>query len=128
MFGSDSGVDAAKCEGIKDSYWELLPDMHQPRSNFNPVIWRSVLYLCGGEINDTIESFNGVSFHLLPIYLPEADMSLSCVYNDMIFVMTPNHKVVVRIQGTGRVEVDVTVKQWEEYFIYQPCGEGGSYL
>ena len=96
VFGSYIGPDQTKSECLRNENWERLPDMHRRRSLFTPVVWRAVVYLCGGYANETVESFDGETMRLLDISLPEGNAALACVDKDsLIVIITPECKTVI---------------------------------
>ena len=63
VFGGKAGdrmLSSAEKYRMERGTWEAIPSMRVPRMGFNPLLFDSVLYLCGGLVN-TCEIFNPVT-------------------------------------------------------------------
>ena len=59
--------------------WKQGPSMQERRYNFNPVVWREAIYLCGGW-TAAVEVCDGISVKALQVSLPE------CIVGTLSFV------------------------------------------
>lgn len=93
VFGSYTGEASPKCERLSliphVSQWEELVNMAEPRSLFSPAVWRNAIYLCGGNNNDRIEVFDGVTIHRLDLKLPGyKSCTVACVREDCLLMLS----------------------------------------
>ena len=117
VFGSYAGTGVTKCEGLelkRNSAWRAGPDMQSRRTLFTPAVWRSSVYLCGGENNASIECFDGAEMRLLNARLPEQSYTLVCLHNDSLLVLTRSYTVAVCMER-GESEPQVTIVQKEPH-------------
>ena len=77
--GFPSLTNFTKCEKLQmgASSWSLLSDLSKPRAGVNACVYLDLVYLCGGDVLGSVETFNWRSeaFSQSGVYLP---MSGSC--------------------------------------------------
>ena len=88
------GADLKSAEAIslpRLEAWTALPKMYERRRRLTPCLWRTLIYLCGGD-NTSIESFDcsQKTYFLLSISLPEENNASLCVISDQLAVFSAN--------------------------------------
>ena len=111
VFGSFGCQDEdTKGECLSQRTWRPLPEMHQARFCFSPVVWSGAVYLCGGAANSTVEVYDGQCMRLLDIKLPRWAKNAVCLVrgeNMLIFLL----RYTVTFSMSQDRRVNVTVKE-----------------
>ena len=84
------------------NYWSALPEMSQPRTGFNPCVWREAVYLCGSA---AIEVFypETETFYPLQLSLRLTGACCVCVASDQLVVHSYNHIRVFTLDESGQL-------------------------
>lgn len=75
--------------------------MQESRTHFTQVVWRDLVYLCGGGKSRTVEVFDSHSFRVLFFLLPEPGKCVSVVQRDQLFLYT-SHSRAVTLSDSGK--------------------------
>lgn len=116
------GANLSSAEAMRlptQEVWTALPNMQESRRRVTPCLWRSLIYLSGGE-NTSIEAFNPTqrTYSLLSISLPEDSDASLCLKNDSLLVFSSFHLSTITLTGA---EYRISSKRHERVPSYSLC-------